>query len=405
MRIGFVSEYFPPFCVGGAELSSFQLARSLVRKGHIVDVLTPNYGGVSSETMEGVRIHRFWFPQHLKRGELARSRYLEQPLYPLYLAVQVFFWARRHRLEVLHAQNTHSLIGTLLAARLLRRRVVFSVRDFSMSDSPSLPPETARKLGGLRRWMVEKVQRLNDRWRRTTLLKGDAVVFVSHFLRSHYLEKGFQGNGRFLVIYNLPPEAPSTPAAIEEVRKRWKIPTGKKIVLYGGRRSLGKGMQTLLEAIPKVLHRYPNAHFVLAGRDTDRKFSEALSRLEGMTLLGPLPNRDFLDLMQVSDVVISPAIWKEPLSRLLLEALSFGKPVVATETGGTPEIILPGENGFLVPSGDAQSLSEKITVLLEDEALSQRMGHRGQALLQDRFSVSKLMDQWETVYGSERTAL
>jgi len=405
VRIGLVTEYFPPFVVGGAELSTFQLAKALAREGHVVSVLTPNYGEVPEEIREEIRIHRFWFPQRLKAGELARSRYLENPFYPFYLMVRILFWAKRLGLEVLHAQNAHSFVGTFWAARLLNVRVVVSVRDFTVSDPFPVPEATARSWGSGRRLLVTWAHRLNSRWRRAALFQADAAIFVSHFLKRHYLGKRLRFKGEVCVIYNLPPESHLSPVQTEATRSQWGLPREAKIILFGGRRSPGKGMQNLLETIPKVTQRYPKAHFVLAGRETDNGFSEAFSRLKGVSLLGQLPNSAFLDLMRASDLVISPAIWQEPLSRLLLEAMSYRKPIVATDTGGTPELILQGENGFLVPSGNAEIFTEKVVKLLEDETLSQEMGERGQALLCERFSPKQLIAAWEQVYTTPEGTL
>ena len=216
-RIGLVSEYFPPFCVGGAELSTFQLARSVTQQGHFVSVLTPNYGDVSKEVREGIQICRFWFPQRLKSGELAKSRYLENPLFPLYLAVQIFLWAKRSRLDVLHAQNTHSVVGTFLAARLLKKRVIVSVRDFMISDPPTVPEAPRRVRFPFRGFFVEKIHRFNSKCRRAALSRADEVVFVSLFLKTHYLNRGTLLRGRCHVIYNLPPDVDGSSVGVEEM--------------------------------------------------------------------------------------------------------------------------------------------------------------------------------------------
>lgn len=133
-----------------------------------------------------------------------------------------------------------------------------------------------------------------------------------------------------------------------------------------------KGMPGLIDAMTTVQDEFPDAVLVIAGDGPDRdaleRFSHARLKNGGL-LLGPLPHPDTLALIRDADIFVLNSTY-EGLSHLLIEALALGKPVIATNVGGNPELIEDGKNGLLVPAGDRTALAEAIVHLLKNQ------GHR-----------------------------
>ena len=133
MKIGLPNEYFLPFAAGGAEWSLLYLSQTLKAQGHQAVIITPNYGAAPFEEMDGVQVYRFPFPGKMKPGQkVMRFRWLANPLFYLWSALQIRKIAKREKLEVLHAQNKYMLPGTWLAARSLGIPVLLTIRDTSL---------------------------------------------------------------------------------------------------------------------------------------------------------------------------------------------------------------------------------------------------------------------------------
>ena len=103
--------------------------------------------------------------------------------------------------------------------------------------------------------------------------------------------------------------------------------------------------------------------------------------------------------MAILDALVLTSRW-EGLPIVFLEAMASSKPVVATSVGAASEVIQDGENGFLVPPGDTQTMSTRIVQLLRDEGLRQRMGKRGRSLLDSTFEQEFMNNRVNHLYGS-----
>ena len=88
----------------------------------------------------------------------------------------------------------------------------------------------------------------------------------------------------------------------------------------------------------------------------------------------------------------------EGCSNSLLEAMTAGKPVVATNVGGNREVIRHGENGFLVPPGDDKALAETVITLLQDQDTAEAVGQRARDWATSEFSIEKMVNEYQTLY-------
>jgi glycosyltransferase involved in cell wall biosynthesis len=107
--------------------------------------------------------------------------------------------------------------------------------------------------------------------------------------------------------------------------------------------------------------------------------------------------QDVPNILGLLDVFVLPSLW-EGLPIALLEAMAAGLPVVATAVGGTPEVVVEGETGFLVPPRDPEALAEAILRLLREPDLRRRMGEAGRKRVAEHFSVEQMVQKTEALY-------
>ena len=106
---------------------------------------------------------------------------------------------------------------------------------------------------------------------------------------------------------------------------------------------------------------------------------------------------DISDLLADCDVFVLPSLY-EGLPLSILEAMSAGKPVIATQIGGTDEAVIAGETGLLIPPADPAALAAAILTLLEDQPLAKRLASDGLARVEQEFSAIKMVQQVIDVY-------
>jgi glycosyltransferase involved in cell wall biosynthesis len=159
-----------------------------------------------------------------------------------------------------------------------------------------------------------------------------------------------------------------------------------------------KGHRTLLEAVPLVRERHPEARFAIAGDGELREELEQRARELGdhVAMLG---NRsDVPDLLASFAVFAYPSRF-EGLCLAVLEAQAAGVPVVATPVGGIRETVVDGETGLLTPPDDPRALADRIVRLLDDPALARRLADRARERVQ-RYSEARMVAETLALYRS-----
>lgn len=165
-----------------------------------------------------------------------------------------------------------------------------------------------------------------------------------------------------------------------------------------------KGQRHFIEAAALVVRKVPDTRFVIAGEGElrpalERQIKE--HRLEKHVLLAGF-RPDVLALHKAFDIFVMSSI-TEGLGTSLLDAMAAGKPIVATTTGGIPEVVVDGVTGFLVAPRDDAAMAAAIVQLLKDPGLRQRMGQAGLARARERFSAERMLKDTLKVY--QRVAL
>ena len=422
----FASEYYPPFAPGGAEWTNAAWASALARHGRRVVVVTPNYGAATREDRDGVTIHRVPSPVHMSPGTReAGWRIRSNPLFRRSFARQIERLARQEGADLIHAQSKGALVAAVAAAQRCRLPAFVTVRDVGLlcplgactlfEPWTTFDCTTEQYVGRcvpfyLRHYEPEQrglrraIRRLRLRWAwrdqqgtGRALQKVDGVIGVSKGILSLFPERLVPASRRH-VVYTLPPSGPRPDAAAAaRVRERLQIGPGP-LVLYAGKRSFGKGTRVLVDALDAIRAAVPGARFVFAG-----KGEMPLPSAPDVHAVDSLTHDMLFPLYREADVVVVPSIWPEPLSRVIVEAMWLGRPVVATAVGGSPEAVEDGVSGLLVPRGDAPALAAAISALLRDPERRAQMGAAAAARAATMFDEERVVASLLEAYESPTT--
>ncbi len=160
-----------------------------------------------------------------------------------------------------------------------------------------------------------------------------------------------------------------------------------------------KGHRYLLDAAPAILKGCPETRFLFLGRGPLRERLEAMCRERGLlskVIFAGFRN-DLHRILPCLDLLVHPATM-EGLGVSLLQASVARLPIVAGRAGGIPEIVEEGINGFLIPPGNTALLATRVVQILQDQGLSMRLGERGRQMVEQKFSVSAMVEAYHEIY-------
>lgn len=367
--------------------------RHLRERGVEVEVLAPAYRGSSDQVVEGVRVHRFRYAprawETLTHDQTAPDRIRERPhflaLVPSYVAAGTRAAARLARtgeFDVIHAfwPIPHGLLG--LAAR--RAGGVPLVSTF---------------FGVELTWMESQLPFVRPLLRR--IVRGsDAVTVISSYT-GEQLRRSVPDANAVVIPFGATVEPP------EEVEAPFAAP-GPMRLLFVGRLVERKGVHRLLEALA-LLPETDAVRLRVLGDGPERPRLERLAGELGIErrveFAGFVPADALQRAMEEADALVLPAVYDrkgdvEGLGVVLIEAMAHGRPVIGSDAGGIPDIIVDGETGLLVPPDDPLALSLAIERLRSDPSAARAMGARGREWVARQFGWRRITDLLEELYRS-----
>jgi glycosyltransferase involved in cell wall biosynthesis len=247
-------------------------------------------------------------------------------------------------------------------------------------------------------------------FRRWGLMSSQLVAAISNHTAQCVIEK--QGVDPCSVALLHPPLSPNfflaEPAPIP---KEMDFQKDAKILLTVARLSRydrDKGVETVLRTIPEIVDVIPNSHYVIVGDGDDRPRLEELTKELGIsscvTFVGAIKG-ELTNYYRMCDVFVMPSR-KEGYGIVFVEAMALGKPVVGGMHGGTPDIVIDGQTGYLVEYGDLETLKTHLIDLLSDESLRKKMGRKGKNRLEKMFvfqkfraELNRMLKRLENFYG------
>ena len=170
-------------------------------------------------------------------------------------------------------------------------------------------------------------------------------------------------------------------------------------LLLIGRMTEQKGHAVLLEAVSRIKNVLPPFRILFAGEGPQKEFltkkSHTLDLHENTVFLGG--RRDIPELLSASDVVVLPSV-SEGVPYVLLEALAMGKTVILSNVNGVSELMPNGDEGYLVPPGSPEKLTEALLKTLWDKQDARERAGAGRRRVQQDHDLKKILAKWETLY-------
>jgi glycosyltransferase involved in cell wall biosynthesis len=309
--------------------------------------------------------------------------------------------AREAGFEVFEVRmrNALDLPSVLRLRRFMREQGVQIVNTHSGRDT-QLAGLAARSLGRNRPRVVRtRHLALPITSRVGYALLPDHVVTVSGFVREFLAKAGVPAERITSVPTGIDLSRWTADPAGGTLRAELGIPADAPVIGTVAILRRKKGHAELLEALPAVLERFPQAHAVFAGdgpqkENLERRIGEL--GLNGRVHLLGL-RRDVANVLQSLDVFVLPT-HQEALGTAFIEAGVMGLPAVASRVDGVPEVVIHGETGLLVPVGDSHAIAAALIELLDDPERRRRLGQNARARAQKYFSRESMVDGMVAVF-------
>ena len=160
-----------------------------------------------------------------------------------------------------------------------------------------------------------------------------------------------------------------------------------------------KGHIYFLKAIPQIIKYFNKTKFIVVGggilKEKLEIFTEKIGIKNKVSFVGF--RGDLEKIYPFLDILVVPSLY-EPLGNVSLEAMAFDKPVVASNTGGIPEVVKDGVTGILVPPKDYKKIAEAVIFLLKNPDVARRMGEAGRKRVKEYFNIERVGNELEEVY-------
>jgi glycosyltransferase involved in cell wall biosynthesis len=364
LNVCMISREFPPD-LGGIGPYVYNLSKKLQERGHRIFIITRgSYGKRSIEIVDGIEVFRVPF----------------FPIYPFHvwlhgIFVNRLFRSLEHRLNLVHLHSpiTPPIKTSLPTITTVHTPMKVDARYHEVDDFYSI---------------AERVQSSVIYPPLESKLFSDSklVTAVSLSVAMELKEYGLDPN-EIAVVRNGVDEKTFAPA---EHRNR------ERYVLYTGVLRARKGLFDLIECARYVCKVDQTVKFVICGAGPflgkAKKAAQKLGVEKRVIFLGYVKRSKLIQTYQNATVHVVPSHY-EGLPNVLLEAMSCGLPVVATNISGNKEVITDGVNGFLVPPKSPKDMSEALLGLLEDDELRVRIGKAARATIKQNYTWNKVADK------------
>ena len=361
-----ISTPFPP--EDGIGYHVYNLSKKLMERGHDITLITRgSFRKIETSNFEGIKIIKVFYV----------------PIYPFHVHIHGFFVNRvlkeiGKNIDIIHVHTPLSPVikTSLPVVNTIHSSITVAIKQM---EKVNLRSQMAILYGKLFSYRL-----IGD------LIKNSTVTTTVSNSMVQELKDDFQFHNAYIVSNGV------------DHKKLFPLceKSGNSYILYVGRLSYGKGLLELIDAAKYILKKY-RVKFVIVGKGeletiVRRKVKE--NELENDILVTGYMNLDeIIKLYQHAGIFVMPSRHESgPLT--VLEAMSCGKPVIATSVGIVPEVIENMHNGIIIPPNSSNELAKSIAMLLMDEQLKERLGKNARITVEKDYTWDVVADNVEKCY-------
>jgi glycosyltransferase involved in cell wall biosynthesis len=390
MNVLVLATTFPRWKDDSSSAFVYELSKRLRDKDIEIIVLAPHHEGAKFyEEMEGLKVYRFPYFYPLKYQRLCynggmlpnfKKSHMAKIQLPLLILINIFYIFRLIKKEKIDLIHAHWIIPSgfvcNIVKSILRKPLIVSVHG---SDIVLIRNPYFRPIG---RHILKAI----DTCTVNSTATRDLVLGV---FRSNK-EPQIIPMGVDLNVFK--PFSRHTYGNNSE-----KSPT----ILTVGRLDKNKGFNYLIDAMPKLIHKFPKLKLIIVGDGPEK--NNLLNQIKNLhleqnvSLAGAVRNKDLPKFYNQADLFVLPSL-KEGLGVVLLEAMACGTPVIGSNVGGITDIIINGENGSFIKPRDADDIVEKVMLCLLDEKQLQKYSINGLITVTKKFSWSSVVEKFSNEY-------
>ena len=386
MKVCYIVSTFPRFEGDPQVPWLLEMVKRMKQKGIEVWVIAPSYKGLSSHFIQGIPVIRFryffsrW--EILTHEEGAPNKLLKNPflifLLPFYLlsgSLKILSLLLKKRIDILHIHWPIPHYFMSYPAKIFTRVPV--VLHFHSAEFPLL------KKFNFPKFLVKSI------------FAHPEVILANSKYTGKLIE---EWTDRKPIILPFGVEVKKN-TVLSKASSPYKL-------LFVGRLIERKGIKYLIRALPHVLKKIKVVLHIVGGGPLSgelKTLSKALRVDNHVFFHGVIGKNTLEDLYSSCDLFVLPAIHDsrgdtEGLGVVLLEAMSYGKPVIASKVGGITDIVKDGETGILVPEKDEKSLAKNIIKVLKNEDLSEKLSENGYKYVKEYFNWGRISDELMNIY-------
>ncbi len=356
-RVLMLSWEFPPMTVGGLSRHVYDLARHLAQSNCEVHVVTTEIGDYPlDEQVQGVHVHRVRVPKPDGEEFVHFAFQLN-----LAMISRCYRLLKTESFDVIHAHDWLVCYAAQELKQLTKLPLVSTVHATEHGRNQGIRTDLQRYIHHLE-------------W--TLTYESARVIVCSTYMEQEVRNVFELPRDKVLVVPNGIDPLLIRPPVTQMVSKQRYAQEGEKIVLFVGRMVTEKGVQVLLEAAPKILFRYNNVRFLIAGKgpvlEHLRQRAHDLRLGDRVRFLGFIPDEERNELFRVADVAVFPSLY-EPFGIVALEAMAAETPVVVSDVGGLADVVQHGHNGRKAIPGDSASLAAQVLDILTNPEEAERL--------------------------------
>ena len=293
-------------------------------------------------------------------------------------AIRFVYYLKEKRIDVVQCFDFYSNVFAIPLARLARVRVILGARREEVATKTPFQQRAQRWSYRLATGVVANAEAMKEQVLKNEGLDPRKVWIIHNGLNlsrfdQHAANRDLQRTTKPLML---------TIAVIANLRPE-------------------KGHGIFLSAAQELRNRCGQVRFVIAGdgpmRNDLNKTIQMLGLSDCVQMLGAV--KDVPALLRSVDIAVLPSLKNEGFPNAVMEAMAASLPVVATDTGGTRELVVDGYTGFVVPAGESAALAEPLFRLCNDSELRRKMGEAGRLRIAQFFSTEKMVSRFEDLYA------